>query len=647
MQLKPRGLLAAFCICAIGAGASAQTVAPEAEASAAAPAASAASGAAAASNVATDIAAAVQYYNINYKINDDGSYTEERAWANKVLKQRALESAKSVSIGYSTSIQKVEVVQAYTLKADGSRVEVPKSNYQVQTNGGQGDNAPVFSDRTLMTVVFPDLAVGDTIVFDYRLTGSQPMFDRQFSDAETFSRQAYYGEVNVSFDAPAGLPVRHEAWFMEPTRDEVVDGRRINQWRWRNTQPLKPDPAPPLFEFENNPGLVYSTFASYEDIAKAYGARAMPKAAVTERIRKLADEIVGTRTEPRAVAEALHDWIATRITYADNSIGLGAVVPHDLDFVLDNRMGDCKDQATLLQALLAAKGIQSTQGLINAGGLYRLPRMPATEVVNHVIDYLPALDLFIDPTASDTPFGMLPRGDIGKPIFLVDGYREGMRTPVPAPGADRQTLRMHMKVTADGGVEGEEEIAQEGVYAVYTRARMRNANPERVAQVGDAFFKRLGVNGAGSFDFPDATALSDRYSYRLNFKADQVLPVPGALAVLPIFATEAAIAGSVASANAPVPEQGESACGNVYSQEDYVIEFDPSIKISALPPNLTAEGADTRYEAQYTSDGQQVRIHRVLDDRTTGPTCSPDFLRQYRALMQKARANLKAQIVYQ
>jgi len=587
------------------------------------------------------------YYNISYKINADGSYTEERARATKVLKQRALEGAKEITIGYSTSIQKADVLEAYTLKADGRRIEVPKSNYQVQTNGGQGANAPVFSDRTRMTVVFPELAVGDTTVFTYRLTGSQPLFDKQFSDAESFSRQRYYGEVNVSFDAPADLPVHHEVWFMEQVRDEVANGRRISQWRWRNTQPLKPDPAPPLVELERDPGLIYSTFTSYQDIAQAYGARATPKAAASERIRKLADEIAGARTEPREIAQALYEWVATHITYAGNSIGLGAVVPHDMDFVLDNRMGDCKDQATLLQALLAAKGIQSVQALLNSGGLYRLPRTPAAELVDHVINYLPTLDLFADPTAENIPFGMLPTGDVGKPVFLVEGYRDGLRTPVPPPSRNRQSLRMHMKVAADGSIEGEQEIETQGLFAVATRASLRNADPERLKQAADTFFKRLGANGSGKVDYPDATALTDRYSYRLSFKADQVLPMPGALAVRPLVSGSASIARTAAFATSQLPDEGELHCAGGYAQEDYVIDFAPSIQINALPPNLQAESAGTRYEASYARDGQQVTIHRVLDDPTPGPTCTLAFMREYRALMEKMQNNLKAQVVYQ
>ena len=257
--------------------------------------------------------AQVERIGIAFHINTDGSYTEEREQAVKVLKAEALEAVKDASIGYSTSIQKVEVLEAYTLKADGKRIAVPKSNYQVQTNGGHGDGGPVFSDETTMTVVFPELAVGDTTVFKYRLTGSQPMFDHQFSDVETFSREVYYGQVDVSFDAPAALPVRHEAWHMQQVRDETVGGRRISHWRYSNKQPVKPDHGATLFEFERQPGLVYSTFASYADIARVYGERATPKAAPTPRIRKLADEIVGKRSEPREVAKVLYEWVSTNI----------------------------------------------------------------------------------------------------------------------------------------------------------------------------------------------------------------------------------------------------------------------------------------------------------------------------------------------
>ena len=126
-----------------------------------------------------DLPTRVEREIVAYTINPDGSYTESREQAIKVLKESALESAKSASVSYSTSIQKTEAVEAYTLKADGRRIPVPAGNFQVDSSAGQNGDSPFYSDQTRLTVVFPDLAVGDTIVFSYRLVASKPMFDNQ------------------------------------------------------------------------------------------------------------------------------------------------------------------------------------------------------------------------------------------------------------------------------------------------------------------------------------------------------------------------------------------------------------------------------------------------------------------------------------
>ena len=64
-----------------------------------------------------------------------------------------------------------------------------------------------------------------------------------------------------------------------------------------------------------------------------------------------------------------------------------------------NKFGDCKDKATLMSALLAAKGIASEAVLINFGESYKLPEPPTMVALNHVILYLPEFDLYDDPTA--------------------------------------------------------------------------------------------------------------------------------------------------------------------------------------------------------------------------------------------------------
>jgi transglutaminase-like putative cysteine protease len=78
-------------------------------------------------------------------------------------------------------------------------------------------------------------------------------------------------------------------------------------------------------------------------------------------------------------------WMKKNIRYVAVYLALGRVVPNDAASVLSNKFGDCKDKATLMSALLAAKGIASEAVLINFGGTYTLPEPPTMVALNHVI----------------------------------------------------------------------------------------------------------------------------------------------------------------------------------------------------------------------------------------------------------------------
>ena len=93
------------------------------------------------------------------------------------------------------------------------------------------------------------------------------------------------------------------------------------------------------YDPDKEPGYAFSTFRGYGEIAEAYGARARPKAAATERVRALAEEDHQGQERPEgAGAKALYEWVATNVDFAGNCVGVGAVVPRDQGFVLDNKM---------------------------------------------------------------------------------------------------------------------------------------------------------------------------------------------------------------------------------------------------------------------------------------------------------------------
>lgn len=595
-----------------------------------------------------DLLSRFGHYYATFVINVDGTAVESHEWSKTVLKESALESSKRASVSYSTSAQTAEVVAAYTSKADGRRIDVPKDNYQVEVNSGKGKDSPVYSDWTTLTVVFPDVAVGDSVVFAYKITQTEAMFPNHYSTAQVFHAQTAHDDVRVRFDYPSSLWVQHEARGMKETENSTRGERKIVEWHYANPQPATSKRRDfSVFDPDMEVGYAFSTFRSYADIAAAYGARALPKAAVTDRVTTLAAEIVKDKTAQKEQARALYEWVATNITYAGNCIGIGAVVPRDLSFILDNKMGDCKDHATLLQALLAARGIQSTQALVNAGSTYRLQKIPVVSTVNHVITYLPAFDLYVDSTSDSTPFGMLPFNDQDKPVLLVEGFRDGIKTPAAPIGSNRQHAKSVIRIASDGSASGSVEVFQNGQGAAQSRAWARRMSKDVEADLVKNIFRRQGMIGSGSFEKDDPTGLADTYRYKASLNAEKFLKFPGAGAfhITPPLGIVTSLGDLLQSAMEPEAE-ADIACWGGTAVEDYVIVLPRTLKILAIPDNMKIANDFLSYSATYKLKGNVLTVKRTLDDRTKGNVCSPQIVAEYKKIAGKVLDNLKEQVLY-
>jgi transglutaminase-like putative cysteine protease len=594
-----------------------------------------------------DLFTRYEHYYANFYVNEDGSSVESRDWAMTVLKEGAVAGVKQTSITYSTSIEKAEVIEAYTRKADGRRIDSPKSNFQVEVNSGKSKDAPVFSDLTTLTVVFPDVTVGDTVVFSYKVTRTEPMFPKHFSAMEIFLKEYPYDDVRIRIDAPSSLWAQYEARGLTEKISEK-SGRRVIDWAFQNKQPNKNKRINySVYDVEKEPGYAFSTFKSYSEIAEAYGVRARPKATVTERIKKLADEVAKDKKTPREQARALYDWVATNISYAGNCIGVGAVVPHDLAFVLDNRMGDCKDHATLLQALLMAKSIQSTQALVNAGSIYRLPKIPVISTVNHVINYIPSLDLYADSTSTMIPFGMLPFSIADKPVLLVDGFKEGARTPTLPVGTNQQHMKTVVKISSDGSITGSIEVTLKGIFAASARAQLRHMSKDQEEDLVKNVFKSNGYIGSGKFDKEDPKELLDTYKYKVIFEMKEFIQRPGAgaFSIYPLFSSEAPVYGFLRAAVEP-EETVDVACSSGASVEEYTYQFPKNMKILSIPENMTTSNAFLSYKATYRLKGDTLAVKRTFDDKTHGNICSPETSAAYKVFAAKVLPNAKMQVLY-
>jgi hypothetical protein len=310
-------------------------------------------------------------------------------------------------------------------------------------------------------------------------------------------------------------------------------------------------------------------------------------------------------------------------------------------------MGDCKDHATLLQALLAARGIKSTQALVNAGSVYRLSKIPVVSTVNHVINYLPAFDLYVDSTSNSTPFGMLPFSDQDKPVLLVEGYKDSAKTPVPPIGSNRNRTKSTIKIASDGAATGSVEVFQNGQGAAASRAWAREITANDEEDLVKNVFRRQGMIGSGKFEKDEPTSLADTYHYKASFNAEKYIKLPGAGAfyVSPPLGIVASIQDALQPAMEP-ETKADVTCESGTLIEDYVIVLPGKMKVLSVPDDFKLSNDILSYTATYRLKGNVLTVKRKLDDRTKGNICSPQFYVGYRDIAGKVMDNLKEQVLY-
>ena len=600
------------------------------------------------SNKYTEIEKRYIKYYVNYYVKNDFAIDRITEVEIKALSERAVKNLKTQKFTYSTSIEKFEVLEAYTKKKNGEHINVPEDNYQINVNKGNRKGGPVFSDRTRISIIFPELEVNDSIVMKVKKIETEPMFPGHLSESQYFWDQIAYDDVRIKFNYPKELDIQHQVRGMKE-KLKIKNDRVVLELFYKNKKPLKNDRDDfTVWNQDSESGFAISTFKDYKSIAEAYGIRALPKALPDKRVRKLAAKIVGKEKEKLKQARLLYDWVVMNITYAGNCIGVGAVVPRDTDFILDNKMGDCKDHATLLEALFTSVGIESDQALINSGSSYHLPKIPMVSSVNHVMTYLPEWNRFVDATNSIMPFDMLGFSVSDKPILLVKNFKPGMRTPATQLGSNKQEVDSAMKINKDGSVVGYISIKLKGNPAVNVRQSWRNITKEQEEKWIEEIFSSDKKIGSGSIKKDDPSPLLSDFKYTFEFnQPDFILSKGvGSFYIGPLVSLPMSMYAFMSYSNKEISGY-DIACSNGYSLEKLSYELPKEMKILAKPEDFEIVENHIEFKAKYELIENNLNVVREINDKTPGNICSAELMNAQRKTLIKIAENLKSQIVYQ
>ncbi|WP_158939318.1 DUF3857 and transglutaminase domain-containing protein [Burkholderia sp. S171] len=588
--------------------------------------------------------------DIVYNVNADGSFMLDQTRSIRIETGEGVKNFGQIPQRYSNALQSFDVVEAYTTTRDGKRIDVPPDAILTQQSP-ESVNAPTFDDGRVKTIVFPGVQVGATITMHTRKIQLKPLFPGQFSITDTFWDNKVFKSATVTVIAPASIKLYTEAIDMQGGLVAADDnGKQKLQWSIKDTQAHQPELGAPSI-VDHSPRLTVTTFPNYEAVGQAYVARANQQAAVTPGIQALADEVTEGMTDRRDQASAIYRWVSNNIRYVAIYLGFGGVVPHNAQAVLDARYGDCKDHTTLLEALLAAKGIKSSVVLVNADNRYWLPKVAdPLAVFNHAITYIPEFDIYVDSTAGMARFGVLPATEDGKSALVTDngsGAATLVTLPLRSPATDRVSVQSAVVFDREGTARGSSRIDTVGESDWIARSVFATLPSGMEPAFAERMLTMTGTDGSGRYIHGDLRNLEYNFGYETRFKLPDYaqFPGPGAIRVPQGLNSFTNIATTFELVG-PNRRRFPLLFSGRHISETTTINLPEIVTVSSLPKPANIASTFGTYTSSYTASGRIITVTRTLDITMHSPYVEPDQWGELRKMALAIKHDLAAQIVY-
>lgn len=518
-----------------------------------------------------------------------------------------------------------EILEAATIKADGHRIDVPVDRIFVMKGSVQG--AALFSaDTTTRVIPFADLAVGDRRVVRIRRREKAPHIQGAIEFTRVFPPARNAATIDITMDVPNGLRLFMDERGVKHTENPVPGGRR---WAWRVT-PAPPLAAEPLAvsPIDTAPHLFISNFKDWAAFGKNYGDLVAHAADPDATVARRAEDVTKGLTDRRAVARALFDWTSRNIRYFNVVLGSGGWLPHPPASILALRYGDCKDHATLLRAMLAAKGIASEYVVINTGRIYAGTTFPAA-IFDHMIVYIPEFGLYLDPTDPTSTFESLPIGLVDKPVLRIaksGGIAD--RTPINKVDETRVVLTSDVTIDADGKAAGTSIVEADGVVAEDLRRIAQAIALQGDAEVARKAFGAQHAGATATFEAPSYLDHAPKFRVASTFKLDK--PFVGAKSrrqSIPtgprLMARPSSVLNRLIDSNPTQP----FACGAPRTYVEHLkVTWPIGFTLARTPPNVDLHAGMEGYRATYAVHGNTMTIDRVFRHAPVHAWCDPSEL---------------------
>jgi tetratricopeptide (TPR) repeat protein len=526
------------------------------------------------------------------------------------LTEAAAAESREYEFAYENDSQAVEVRAARVYRAGGRIDEA------IESGAGAMEDDPAVSMYTSARsyyVRFPRLEPGDVVEIQFRVEDVAPR--NEFAD--------YFGEIAyMQGSERIGLseyvlmtPKGRTFYFNEPHvpgLERSVEERgdqRIFTFRAQNVPPLEQETLqPPWSEVLGHVNV--STYKSWDDLGKWYWGLVRDQLVADDEVRRRAEALTQGLKDDRAKARAIYDYVVQKTRYVALEFGIHGFKPYRCAQIFARGFGDCKDKATLIVTMLGALGIKATPVVVRTANKGDIETTPASLApFDHMIAYVPSLDLYLDGTAEYSGSLELPAMDRGALAMQVNGGSPKLvRLPDPPATASVSSHKVDATLALDGAAQVEWHEAVQGVEASEWRVRF-HAESTRKQRVQQMIAGLLPGSEVTAVDAGDLEDVEQDVTLRVRGKVPQFARTEGDVLSVPIGRREHMVRDYAPLSTRKLDLR---MLAQWTTEDDWTVRLPPGAKVKSAPVSSKASGPFGSYEVEATSDANSLHVKTTV-----------------------------------
>ncbi len=458
------------------------------------------------------------------RFENDGTGRRELTARIRVQSDAGVQRLGQLVHGYSSGNERFEIGYVRVRKPDGSVITAGPQSMQELTAPVMRE-APMYSDFRQKHITVPGLRPGDTLEYQFITVVHTPLAPGQFWTEHFFANDAIVLDEQLEINIPSGRRVKLKTARGRDPKMAEANGRTV--YRWAVSHLVRDDDELAKDNNKNNktkphsgplsPDVQLSTFGSWEEVGRWYGALEKDRRTPTPEIRAKAAALTAGRTGDLEKIEALYDFVAQNYRYVSLSFGAGRYQPHAATDVLANQYGDCKDKHTLLAALLDAAGIRAHAVLIPSARKVDAD-VPSPAQFDHVITFLPKQSIWLDTTTEVAPFRLLAQALRNKQALVVqpEGGSHLAMTPLDPPMPNTSTTVATGNISELGKLVLQVKQEMRGDPELVMRTVFRRVPESEWRSVGNRMAAGYGAQVEVT-DFKPSSVLATKQPFALEF----------------------------------------------------------------------------------------------------------------------------------